>query len=76
MLTLRSLKSHHQLRAIPVVWLAAPGEDTMQAYVLNANSVVVISDGLVSFTRVIEQLCQYWLTLVQLPPEVVVTAGV
>ncbi|MDB5242845.1 MAG: hypothetical protein JWP57_3470 [Spirosoma sp.] len=75
MLTLRSLKSHPQLRAIPVVWLAAPGEDTMQAYALNANSVVVVSEGPVSFTRVIEQLCQYWLTMVQLPPEVVVTTS-
>lgn len=75
-LTLRSLKSQSQLRAIPVVWLAAPGEDTMQAYALNANSVVVISEGPVSFTRAIEQLCQYWLTLVQLPPEAVVTSRV
>jgi CheY-like chemotaxis protein len=75
-ITLRSLKSHPQLRAIPVVWLAAPGEDTMQAYALNANSVVVVSDGPVSFTRIIEQLCQYWLTMVQLPPEVVTTSEV
>ncbi|GAB3644199.1 response regulator transcription factor [Spirosoma arcticum] len=69
MLTLRALKSHPRLRAIPVVWLAAPGEDTTQAYALDANSVVVIPDSPASFKKIIEQLCQYWLTVVQLPPE-------
>lgn len=69
MLTLRGLKGHPRLRAIPVVWLAAPGDDTTQAYALDANSVVVIPDGPASFKKIIEQLCQYWLTMVQLPPE-------
>lgn len=69
MLSLRALKSHPRLRAIPVVWLAAPGDDTTQAYALDANSVVVIPDGPASFKQIIEQLCQYWLTMVQLPPE-------
>ena len=68
-LTLRALKSHALLRAIPVVWLAAPGDDIMQAYALDANSVVVVGDGPASFVRVIEQLCRYWLVVVQLPPE-------
>ena len=69
MLALRSLKSHGRLRSIPVVWLAAPGDDTMQAYALDANSVVVVPDGASSFSRIIEQLCRYWLLIVQLPPE-------
>ena len=69
MLTLRALKSHPRLRSIPVVWLAAPGDDTTQAYAQDANSVVVIPDGPASFKKIIEQLCQYWLTVVQLPPE-------
>lgn len=68
-LTLRALKSHDRLRAIPVVWLAAPGDDTVQAYNLDANSAVVIGKDSASFTRAIEQLCRYWLMLVQLPPE-------
>ena len=68
-LTLRALRSHARLRAIPVVWLAAPGDDAMQAYALDANSVVEIPDGPGLFNRVIDQLCRYWLMVVQLPPE-------
>lgn len=68
-LTLRALKSHAQLRAIPVVWLAAPGDDTMLVYALDANSVVVVPDGPALLIRIIEQLCRYWLGVVQLPPE-------
>lgn len=69
MLALRALKSHPRLRAIPVVWLAAPGDNTMQAYTLDANSVVVVSQEPAAYTRIIEQLCRYWLTVVQLPPQ-------
>lgn len=68
-LTLRALKSHALLRAIPVVWLAAPGDDSMQVYALDANSVVVVGDGSASFVRAIEQLCRYWLMVVQLLSE-------
>ncbi|GAB2570382.1 hypothetical protein GCM10027190_20370 [Spirosoma areae] len=68
-LTLRALKSHARLRAIPVVWLTSPGDDTMQAYTLQANSVVVVPNEPESFVQAIEQLCRYWLMLVQLPPE-------
>ncbi|KAB7729385.1 LytTR family transcriptional regulator [Rudanella paleaurantiibacter] len=68
-LTLRTLKTHPQLRAIPVVWLAGSEQDTMQAYQLDANSVVVVPDDPASFTRLVRQLCTYWLTVVQLPPE-------
>ena len=69
MLALRALKSHARLRAIPVIWLAAPGDDTAQAYALDANSVVMVADDPASLNRAIEQLCQYWLMVVQLPPE-------
>ncbi len=68
-LTLRAFKSHPRLRAIPIVWLTARADDTVQAYALDANSVVVISDAPAAFTWAIEQLCQYWLVVVQLPPE-------
>lgn len=68
-LALRALKGHPQLRAIPVVWLAAPGDDTAQAYALDANSVVMVADDPALFKRAVEQLCQYWLKVVQLPPE-------
>ena len=66
--TLRELKSHDQLRSIPVVWLGAPGDDTTQVYTLEANSVVIISGETSTFVQVIEQLCRYWLIMVRLPP--------
>lgn len=69
-LTLRALKGHSQLRSIPVVWLAAPGDDVMQVYALKANSVVEVPNDSMSFLQVIEQLCRYWLRVVQLPDEV------
>ena len=69
MVTLRALKSHAQLRSVPVVWLASPGDDTMQAYALDANSVVELPGEPSSFVRVIRQLCLYWLVIVQLPPK-------
>jgi len=65
-LTLQTLKDHPRLRAIPVVWLAAPGHDMMQAYLLDANSVVIVSDEPTTFVKTIKELLQYWLTVVQL----------
>ncbi len=66
-LTLQALKRHDRLRAIPVVWLIAPGEETNRAYALNANSVVVVRNEPAQFTAVVERLCRYWLTTVHLP---------
>ncbi len=65
-LALQTLKSHPRLRAIPVVWLAASGHDLMQAYLLDANSVVVVPDEPTAFVKTIKDLLQYWLTVVQL----------
>lgn len=65
-LTLQKLKSHPQLRAIPVIWLAAPGDNMMQAYLLDANSVVTVPEDPTGFVRVCQELLQYWLTIVQL----------
>ena len=66
-LTLRALKSHDRLRTIPVVWVGAPADDPMQAYGLNANSVILVGHEPTAFRRVVEQVCRYWLMLVQLP---------
>jgi DNA-binding LytR/AlgR family response regulator len=71
-LTLRTLKSHPQLRAIPIVWLVGAEQDAMQAYELDANSVIVVPEDPASFVRILRQLCYYWLTMVQLPPEIAV----
>ena len=59
LLTLRALKSQPALRPIPVVWLASPGDDLMQAYTLEANSVVVIRDNEDSLRQAMERLCRY-----------------
>ena len=69
MLALRALKSRPRLRAIPVVWLTNPGDDTAAVYELEANSVVIIPGDSASFTRIMQRLCQYWLTIAQLPPD-------
>lgn len=66
-LALQALKQHNRLRAIPVIWLVAPGDETNRAYALNANSVVIVQNDPAQFTAVIERLCRYWLTTVQLP---------
>ena len=65
-LALQALKGHPRLRAIPVVWLAAAGQDQMQAYLLDANSVVVVPDEPTAFVKTIKDLLQYWLVVVQL----------
>lgn len=67
MLTLQNLKSHDRLRAIPVIWLAAPDTDGGQAYLSDANSVVIVSEDPSILTRILQQLLHYWLIIVQLP---------
>lgn len=69
MIALRNLKSHPQLRAIPVVWLAAPNDNVTQSYDLGANSVVIAGTNVATFSQAIEQMCRYWLMVVQLPSE-------
>ena len=66
LLTLQALKSHAQLRAIPVIYLIPPGENMMQAYLMDANSVVVVPDDPTSLVRILKQLFDYWLMTVQL----------
>ncbi|MFD2934106.1 LytTR family transcriptional regulator DNA-binding domain-containing protein [Spirosoma flavum] len=65
-LTLQTLKGHARLRAIPVIYLTSPGENMMQAYLLDANSVVAVPEDLTSFIRILKQLVDYWLMTVQL----------
>ena len=61
------MKSHERLRAIPVVWLVGPSDESSRAYALNANSVVVVRNEPASFVAVVERLCRYWLSTVRLP---------
>lgn len=66
LLTLRTLKSNARLRTIPVIYLVPPAENMMQAYQLDANSVVVVPDDPSSLVRILNQVVDYWLTIVQL----------
>ncbi len=65
-LTLQTLKAHPRLRAIPVIWLGAPGDNIMQAYLLDANSAVIVPEDPTAFVRICKELLHYWLTIVQL----------
>ncbi len=67
LVALRTLKRHERLRAIPVVWLVAPGNETTRPYLLQANSVVVVRSEPAQFTATLERLCRYWLSIVRLP---------
>lgn len=69
-IALQTLKRHERLRAIPVIWLVAPGHETRRAYALNANSVVVVRHEPAQFVAAIERLCRYWLAVVRLPTPV------
>ncbi len=68
-MALRALKEHPRLRAIPVVWLASPTDDTTQVYGLNANSVITLLNRPNALIQAIEQICRYWLMVAQLPGE-------
>lgn len=69
LLTLRALKEHPRLRSIPVVWLTTPADNAAMIYELGANSVVAAPTHAAAFQQVIDQLCVYWLQMVQLPVE-------
>ncbi|MBD2756336.1 LytTR family transcriptional regulator DNA-binding domain-containing protein [Spirosoma validum] len=65
-MTVQRLKGHARLRAIPVIYLIPPSENMMQAYQLDANSVVVVPDDPSSLVRILNQIVDYWLKTVQL----------
>ncbi|MBD2705086.1 LytTR family transcriptional regulator DNA-binding domain-containing protein [Spirosoma sp. BT702] len=64
--TVQTLKGHGRLRAIPVIYLIPPSENMMQAYQLDANSVVVVPDDPSSLVRILNKIVDYWLKIVQL----------
>ena len=70
---LHSLKGHPHLRSIPVVWLASPTDDPLRLYEQRANSVIMAPTELAAFRQTIDQLFQYWLQMVHLPPELMRT---
>ena len=66
LLTLQTLKSNARLVTIPVIYLISPGENMMQAYQLDANSVVVVPNDPGSQVQILNQVIDYWLKIVQL----------
>lgn len=67
LLSLETIKRDPRLRVIPVIWLNTPTDSSSQAYRLDANSVVTVSEAPDAFVRVLTQLFHYWLFVVQFP---------
>ena len=67
---LKELKETPQLQWVQGVLLVSAGVNlnaTGPGYSLQANSAVVISDDNNQFVAIMEQICQYWLTMAALP---------
>jgi len=67
---LSAMKSDPALKAIPVVILTTSQaeEDVMRAYNLNCNCYVTKPVDFEQFTRIVQAIEQFWLTVVTLPP--------
>lgn len=67
---LAAMKSDPSLRKIPVVILTTSQaeEDVVRAYNLNANCYVTKPVDFEQFTRIVQAIEQFWLTIVTLPP--------
>lgn len=66
---LRTLKSHEETRAIPIVVLTSSKEDrdVVQSYEHGVNSFVSKPVGFEEFARVVSQLGLYWLLVNRVP---------
>ena len=67
LLSLETIKRDPRLRVIPVIWLNTPTDSSSQAYELDANSMVTVSEEPDAFVHVLTQLFHYWLLTVQFP---------
>jgi two-component system, chemotaxis family, response regulator Rcp1 len=67
---LSSMKADPLLKAIPVVILTTSQaeEDVIRAYNLNCNCYVTKPVDFEQFTRIVQAIEQFWLTIVTLPP--------
>jgi two-component system, chemotaxis family, response regulator Rcp1 len=68
---LAEIKKHEKLRRIPVVILttSAAEDDIVRAYDLHANCYISKPIDLDQFIQVVKSIEQFWLTIVNLPPE-------
>jgi len=67
---LAEIKGDPDLRRIPVVILTVSQaeEDILRSYDLHANCYVTKPVGLDQFLNIVESIEDFWLTIVQLPP--------
>ena len=67
---LSAMKSDPGLKAIPVVILTTSQaeEDVIRAYNLSCNCYVTKPVDFEQFTRIVQAIEQFWLTIVTLPP--------
>jgi len=67
---LAAMKADPELRMIPVVVLTTSQaeEDVIRAYNLHANCYVTKPVDFEQFTRIVQAIEQFWLTVVTLPP--------
>jgi two-component system, chemotaxis family, response regulator Rcp1 len=67
---LAAMKADASLKTIPVVILTTSQaeEDVVRAYNLNANCYVTKPVDFEQFTRIVQAIEQFWLTIVTLPP--------
>lgn len=68
---LAAVKSDESLKTIPVVILTTSQaeEDVVRAYKLNANCYVTKPVDFGQFTRIVQAIEHFWLTVVTLPPK-------
>lgn len=68
---LAEIKADEYLRRIPVVVLTTSSaeKDVLGAYNLHANSYITKPVDLDQFISIVESISEFWLAIVQLPPE-------
>lgn len=68
---LAEIKSDERLKRIPVVimTISSAEEDILQSYNLHANCYISKPIDLNQFVKVVKSIENFWLTIVQLPPE-------
>jgi len=68
---LAAMKADASLKTIPVVVLTTSQaeEDVMRAYKLSCNCYVTKPVDFEQFTRIVQAIEQFWLTIVTLPPQ-------
>lgn len=67
---LQAVKTHPDLRLIPVVILTTSDtdEDILKSYDLGANCFITKPVGLDQFAKIVQSIEDFWLNLVKLPP--------